>query len=168
MILRYSWNACDPKKLHPKHQGNPPPETVSVRGPSGWVLQTDLVANLCCRSPGATDEAKESLVSLKEAVPQNWWFPVPFFEEVVCHRFRPKIHTLLLVPPENPCFTKKCFPTKIHSSSVASWLHFLRTLDSRIRIPTDAKRHPGGQVLHPSMAKFYHLVEAIRSWKTSF
>ena len=111
MILRYSWNTCDPKKLHPKHQGNPPPETVSVRGPSGWVLQTDLVANLCCRSPGVTDEANGKVwCHSRKSSPKGDDFPYLFFQWlfVICSA-RKSI----------PCSARKsmlyktCFPTKI-------------------------------------------------------
>ena len=109
MILRYSWNACDPKKLHPKHQGNHPPKQFRWET-SGWVLQTDLVANLCCRSPGVTDSQGKSGVTQGSCPPRVMISRTFFWRG--CLSYVPPENPYL-VPPDNPCFTKKWFPTKI-------------------------------------------------------
>lgn len=160
MILRYSWNACDPKQLHPKHQGNHPPKQFRWET-SGWVLQTDLVANLCCRSPGVSDSQGKSGVT-QGSCPPRVMISLTFFSRG-CLSYVPPENPYL-VPPDNPCFTMLPYKNpQLIRCFMASFSPDLG-LDSRIRISTYAKRHPGGQVLHPSMAKFYHLVEAIRSW----
>ena len=67
------------------------------------MLQTDLVANLCCRSPGVTDSQGKSGVT-QGSCPPKLMISLTFFSRG-CLSYVPPENPYL-VPPENPCFTK--------------------------------------------------------------